>query len=290
MLCRELWGSADLADRKIEKQSAEMLSGMKLVMSSSERDSIICRVEHLDAQLFSKIPSQSSERERIALLAIQRATVQEFEHYVYLEIGSHLGGSIQPHYLHPRCSKIYSIDPRPAQQPDDRHDGIMVPYENNSSERMLSLLAGLEEGPLAKVQCIEMDASRVDPMQIDSQPHIAFIDGAHTYEAVLSDFSFCRRVLHQMGTIVFHDFQIVDAAVMKILSQLRREGVKYLGVKLDDTVFALFFSPKIARGDPYLRRMSRRTRLFWPYYKARKFLSRWVPLSFWEWLWEMRHR
>src|SRR4051812_12044666 len=88
------------------------------------------RIAELDLSLFDVIPSQSTSDDKGSLLALQLAVRDAVGEYTYLEIGSYLGGSIQPHLLDPECRKIYSIDKRPRSQPDER--GIDYIYENNS--------------------------------------------------------------------------------------------------------------------------------------------------------------
>ena len=64
-------------------------------------DPFDARVAALDLSLFDAIPSQSSAWDRRSLLACQAAIRQRIGRYVYLEIGSHLGGSLQTHVLDP---------------------------------------------------------------------------------------------------------------------------------------------------------------------------------------------
>jgi|TARA_Y100000310_G_scaffold9823_1_gene10549 hypothetical protein len=96
------------------------------------------RVHELDTSLFSSIVSETTEADRQSLLALQ-SCLKARAGYVYMEIGSHLGGTIQPYYLDPSCAKIYSIDKRPLVQPDER--GVEFHYPDNSSSRMLEGLA-----------------------------------------------------------------------------------------------------------------------------------------------------
>src|SRR5688500_15947353 len=123
--------------------------------------SVVQRVQALDAALFSGIETQTTDEERRSLLAVQRATATRHGSYTYLEIGSHLGGSIQPHLLDPRCTRIFSIDPRPRQQPDDRAEGYVYTYENNSTARMLELLQSVDREQVPKITCFDTDASAV---------------------------------------------------------------------------------------------------------------------------------
>ena len=218
------------------------------------------RVDGLSTDLFASIPSQTSERDRRSLLAVQRSTARRFGRFAYLEIGSHLGGSIQPYLLDPRCEAIYSIDPRPASQPDDRSRGCRVVYEGNSTERMLDRLRELAPDRLDRVRCFEADASQVDPSSIGQRPHAAFIDGEHTRRAVVSDFRFCRNVLAPGGTIVFDDFPIVYPGVLDVLGNLRRAGERFAAARLEGKAFAVFFDEDVAEGDPFLRVCRARSR------------------------------
>ena len=60
------------------------------------------------------------------------------------EIGSHLGGSIQPYLLNSASLRIYSIDPRPPSQPDERErDWYAMSYPENSIELMLGNLESI---------------------------------------------------------------------------------------------------------------------------------------------------
>ena len=118
-------------------------------------NSIDHRIQSLDVSLFEKIYSQTGIEDRESLLAIQNTTRNKYAPtpYAYLEIGSHLGGSIQPYLMDPQCSQIYSIDPRPRQQPDDRCPGYIANYEHNTTERMLELLEKVDKEALPKIKC-----------------------------------------------------------------------------------------------------------------------------------------
>ncbi len=221
---------------------------------------VIDRVDRLDTGLFEAIPSQTSQRDRRSLLAIQRAAARRFGRFAYLEIGSHLGGSIQPYLLDPRCEAITSIDARPVSQPDDRAPGCVVGYEGNSTERMLDLLRALAPDRVDRVRCFDAEAANVDPNRIEPRPHVAFIDGEHTRRAVLSDFAFCRRVLAPGGTIVFDDFPIVYPAVLEIRRKLRRTGERFSTARLEGKGFAVFFDEDLVRSDPFLARCRVRSR------------------------------
>jgi hypothetical protein len=223
-------------------------------------DGVSERVAGLDTGLFDAIPSQTSQRDRRSLLAVQRATARRFGRYAYLEIGSHLGGSIQPHLLDPRCEAIYSIDPRPSRAPDDRAAGYIVATDGNSTQRMLGLLRDLSPAAIGKVRCFDLDASQVDRSRIAAPPRIAFIDGEHTRRAVISDFDFSRAVLAPGGTVLFDDLPIVYPAVLEICRSLRRAGERFTTARLERKIFAIFFDEDLVRADPFLARCRKASR------------------------------
>lgn len=78
------------------------------------------RIAALDTQLFDHIESQTSEDDRKSLLAVHSSVAARTDPFSYLEIGSHLGGTLQVVIADPRCTRVVSIDPRPPWQPDDR--------------------------------------------------------------------------------------------------------------------------------------------------------------------------
>ena len=235
------------------------------------------RIDALDISLFESIASQTSSGDRRSLLALQRTVARSRGSYSYLEIGSHLGGSIQPHLVDDRCRKIYSIDPRPQFQPDDRKPGYVAQYVDNSSERMLALLRGIGHGDLGKIETIEADASAVPPARIADTPEIAFIDGEHTYAASLSDFRFCMQVVSPTGIVVFHDFDIIFPAVAEACRILEGQGRSHLPLKLEGGVFAIFLDPQLVHSDPYLAGLYAKNRRALPVYMMRARLRRILP-------------
>jgi hypothetical protein len=239
------------------------------------------QVESLDLSLFEKIESETSSEDRRSLLAVQRATTRRHERYVYLEIGSHIGGSIQPHLVDSRCKRIYSIDPRPSQQPDDRSEVGICNYENNSTDRMIELLRVIAPNAVSKIQCFDIDASEVDPGQIADRPQLAFIDGEHTQKSVLSDFHFCNRVISNNGTVVFHDFGVIFPAIREICNSLDKKHLKYIPLKLEGSVFAIFFDPETIRSDPYLTSLYILHKNLLLYYPVMHRLKSILPISVW---------
>ena len=193
-------------------------------------------INNLDTAIFEKIKSQSSENDKQSLLACQVAVRELNADYNYLEIGSYLGGSIQPHLLDERCAVIYSIDKRPLRQPDER--GVDYIYENNSTERMLELLK--EVGPIQKIKTIDADTRKgIEASQVTEKIQLCFIDGEHTDEAVLSDFKFCLEVLHKDGAIMFHDAPITYNGIANCVKYLETNSTEFRAYSLPDIMFVI---------------------------------------------------
>jgi hypothetical protein len=188
-----------------------------------------------DLSLFRTIESQSTDDDKRSLLACQLATRELKKPYTYLEIGSYLGGSIQPYLVDPLCERIFSIDKRPHHQPDER--GFEYTYLNNSTARMLEKLSAV--GPTDKIKTLDGSTSEIDPSLIDRPADLCFIDGEHTDGAVVADFNFCRRVLADSGAIIFHDATITYNGIDRCIKLLDEEGVNFRAYSLPSIVFVI---------------------------------------------------
>ena len=211
------------------------------------------RLEKLDISLFAKIASQTTDRDKRSLLACQLAVRSLRPSYTYLEIGSHLGGSLQPYLLDAKCGHIYSIDKRPPAQPDER--GITYEYHNNSTQRMLDNLKEISEPALSKITCIDEDASRIDPATIEHKPQLCFIDGEHTDPACFSDFLFCLKALDRNGLLVFHDAPVVYNGLAQIVEYLKDQRIDFHAYNLPDTIFVIEINDFPLHGEPYIQEM-----------------------------------
>ncbi len=176
----------------------------------------------LDLSLFRWIASQTSETDRLALLSMKEAVCHTAGTYHYLEIGSHLGGSLQPHVADPRCRKIFSIDPRPLEQPDERGIGTYK-YEGNSTERMFQLLRAIPNADLSKIETFKNRSWELAPGSICTPIDFAFVDGEHTNPAVYRDFEAVRRFLSPSAVLSFHDCLATPQAFLQIRRTLSRE-------------------------------------------------------------------
>jgi hypothetical protein len=195
------------------------------------------RLESLDPGLF-EVPSQSTENDKRSLLACQLAMRARKPGYTYLEIGSYLGGSIQPHLIDSACSRIYSIDKRPASQPDSR--GPSWKYPDNSTERMLETLRRAGGGDhFAKLTCLEGEAQEIGPDRIERPVDLCLVDGEHTDQALVADFEFCLSVLDGEGAVVCHDAQIVYMGLSYAIETLRERGIPFHAYNLPDTLLVI---------------------------------------------------
>ncbi|MCZ6635619.1 MAG: tetratricopeptide repeat protein [bacterium] len=195
------------------------------------------RINTMDLSLFDAVLSGTGEEDRRALLGLQKVVRDLWSDYTYLEIGSHLGGSLQTYLMDPRCLQIYSIDKRPDAQPDER--GMSFPYPHNSTDRMLTLLRDVAPDQMDKIVCFDADASEIDPGEIQDAPKLCFVDGEHTNRAVVSDFEFCVQVCDPNALIVFHDANIVAGGIQTILDTLQKQGIRHTAAHIGGVVFAI---------------------------------------------------
>ena len=189
----------------------------------------------LDLRLFEKIESQSSDEDKRSLLSCQLAGRELRQRYKYLEIGSYLGGSIQPYLLDPRCDHIFSIDKRPEIQPDAR--GLDYTYLNNSTARMLENLSKV--AVTDKITAIDGSTRDIDRSRVDTKVDVCFIDGEHTDEAVLTDFKFCLDVMPDNGAVLFHDASVTYNGIELCLKHLEKSGIKFRAYSLPNIVFVI---------------------------------------------------
>lgn len=188
---------------------------------------------------FDHVDSATSADDRRSLLAVQEAA-RGLGGYCYLEIGSDLGGTIQPHIADPLCERIYSIDKRSAEQPDER--GRLYQYPENSTCRMIEALSKIPEADLSKLKTFDGDASEVSIREIVPAPDYCFIDAEHTDIAIQSDFRFCESVSEGRPVVLAHDAFIVyrglDAIINRLMGNAKFVRVLFLptNLMLIDTV------------------------------------------------------
>ncbi len=195
------------------------------------------KIEAIDPGIFV-LETQTSRNDRQSLLRLQRLTRKGNGDYCYLEIGSHLGGSLLPHLADSRCGSAISIDPRPAIQLDER--GPMAVYPENSTQRMIDgLRRYLQDAELVKLQTFDADASSVPRTAVARPVHLALIDGEHTNVATVSDFLAIVPFLTDDAIVVFHDSNLIFDAISHIERILNFMRVPFQTMFLPDVVAAI---------------------------------------------------
>jgi SAM-dependent methyltransferase len=193
------------------------------------------RLQSLDPTLFDHIPSETTEADRVSLLALHNACREAYGTFRYLEIGSHIGGSLQVLIADNRCEAITSIDARPPSQPDAR--GRDFSYPGNSTERMLAYLRTVPGANLDKLRTVEAGTEDLAPADFEGAAQLCFVDAEHTHDAALRDARFCRELLRDEGAIAFHDRRVVRTAIEEFLGELEPES--FTAYPLDDSVFVI---------------------------------------------------
>jgi len=197
----------------------------------------------LDLSQFDSIGSATLASDRLALLSIREALCSGLETYQYLEVGSARGGSLQPHVIDRRCVKIFSIDPRPAEQPDERWKEPDR-YTDNSTQTMLDLLSAIPNADISKIQTFETSSWDLSTASIPASVNFAFVDGEHTNSAVVRDFEAVRRYLSPRSILAFHDCFIVPSAILDIRRLLAREGSRHQFLYFPESyMVAIAFDP-----------------------------------------------
>jgi hypothetical protein len=207
------------------------------------------RVRELDTSLFWPIESETTEPDRQSLLALH-AAIAERGPFHYLEIGSHLGGSLQAMVADARCHTIVSIDTRPPSQPDDR--GGMYHYAQNSTQRMLDWLGSVHGADLTKLSTFERGTDQLSVAELPARPSFCFIDGEHTREAALRDARFCLEATTADAVIAFHDSDIVVPGIEDFLAGLGARA--HHAFPMPDSVFVVELGRARMWDSPYVQR------------------------------------
>jgi hypothetical protein len=181
----------------------------------------------LDSIFSDAVPTLLAEGDRKTLVVLRDVVAERYGSYSYLEIGSYLGGSLQPHLLDARCSAVFSIDLRPKFSADIR-SAAGLNYKQNTVEAMRRLLAEAHGAAiLGKLHTFDSDASEVPSSEIHERPRLCLIDGEHTDAAVLRDFRACLRFADRPCVIAFDDADLIYGGLGACLGLLRDEGVEY---------------------------------------------------------------
>jgi hypothetical protein len=193
------------------------------------------RLRSLDPTLFDHVPSETTESDRVSLLALHNASREAYGTFRYLEIGSHVGGSLQALVVDDQCTAITSIDSRPASQPDAR--GRTFGYPGNSTERMLAYLGRVPGANLDKLRTVDSSTEELPVTTFEGAAQLCFVDAEHTHDAALRDARFCRGVVGKEGAIAFHDRRLVQGAIDDFIAEL--DHGTFTAYSLPDSVFVI---------------------------------------------------
>ncbi|TPM36453.1 class I SAM-dependent methyltransferase [Mesorhizobium sp. B2-3-5] len=197
-------------------------------------DEAMGMIERLDIAAF-QVKTESTLSDRKSFLRVQNFARSVLGHYVYLEVGSHLGGSLFPHLIDPACEAAISVDPRPPAQPDERSQ--VFHYPENSAARMIAGLSDwLPPAAMAKLTTIDSDVSDVRPDAVAFKATVALIDGEHTNRACFSDFVGVYSLMKPDCIVSFHDANLIADAIVNAERFLDHIGITYETVFLPDTV------------------------------------------------------
>src|SRR5580700_32047 len=203
------------------------------------------RITALDLSLFDGVSTQTYPEDRSSLLLLQRCLRRSGD-YSYVEIGSHLGGTLQPHLVDSRCTLIYSIDKRPLALPDEYAGAVH--YPGNSTQRMLDgLREAFPESSVEKIRTFDSDSRDLDPKEFSQAPDFCFIDAEHTDKAVVADFGFCLSICKPDGVIAFHDAAIILGGLGRIRRQLRKSGIRFQHLLLQRHVYVILLNGAIEK-------------------------------------------
>jgi len=238
------------------------------------------KVQTADTTLF-RVPTQTSLNDQKTLLMLQ-AAVGAHSAYVYLEVGSHLGGSLCPHLLDPNCRLAISVDRRPASQPDER--GRKFDYVDNSTARMLAeLSARIPAASISKLTTFDCDASELMTRKLPEKVDLILIDGEHTNRAAFRDFISILPLAKDDSVIVFHDAQLIHDAIANIEAMLKFVGKSFYGCFALDNIYAMGLGSRADLVKETLRAVRHDTKSFLHYarHEVHKNIAFYYPI---EWL------
>ena len=188
-----------------------------------------------------KLRGQIGRRGTRTLINLQEIAARDGS-YRYLEIGSYLGKSLQPHVMDDDCIHALSIDLRPDMTPDAR--GTLDQYQHVTTQHMLDgLQQYASDQQMQKLATRETTSAslRSDPPQVRFD--LAFIDGEHTVAAAFADFLNVLTVMNDQCIVVFDDTHIIYPAVQNAVTYLENLEVEHAVVFGGGHITPIFIGP-----------------------------------------------
>lgn len=181
------------------------------------------------------LSAQISSNDSSTLISVKEF-VAKLKPYIYLEIGSYLGGSLHWHLHESRCLQAISVDQRSTNKIKDERV-IDYAYTVTTQDMLNALKAN--NVPTDKLNCID---GTVDDVSTEINADLVFIDGEHTNEASYHDATRCLMLTNKSCILLFHDDWIVYQGIEKFAEYLESTGKKFIRCKFtncDVTAFAL---------------------------------------------------
>jgi len=209
--------------------------------------------------LYRLVRTQTSQSDQTSLLELLHLVRGKSPLYVYLEIGSFLGGTLVPFCVDVQCKAIYSVDKRVYEAPNESRSACSE-YGEHSSSAMRQRLLEATGFDANRLKCLDSDMRDVASAEIKDRIDYVLIDGEHTNDAVESDFRAVERFLASDAVVAFHDYHCVRGGIVRIEKYLRATGRTFLSVKLSGDVFAIFMQPEMARSSTFVKSYIRKYR------------------------------
>lgn len=180
------------------------------------------------------IPCQLNPGDVATLKLVQSVMPRD---YVYLEIGSYLGGSLYTHLLDSKCQAAWSVDLRSTAKILDERN---IDYAYTTTTKDMLNVFKQNNVPTNKLHTVDGTIQHVPTVPVD----LVFIDGEHTNTAAYADAVEALRF--QPSIIMFHDDWIVWQGIDKFLQYLRSNNIPSAVYKMlhsDITVVVLQDEP-----------------------------------------------
>ncbi len=196
-----------------------------------------------EIEKFFPIPSQTSLVDKAVILKINKLMNLRTKNFIYIEIGSYLGGSLTPFLINENCKRVISVDKRNQIIDDERNEKWS--YKKISEKLMIK---GLKEKKLdiSKLKSFNGDISEYRPKE---NYDLAFIDGIHTDKNTFSDFLYILDKINKHCIILFHDSVVIFKALLLIKEFLKKKNYTFKIAKFKESGITGFFFGSFSKID-----------------------------------------
>ena len=198
----------------------------------------LLKIPMMDQQIkkYFPIPTQTSQEDKIVILKINNLISSKIKNFIYIEIGSYLGGSLTPFLINNNCKKVISIDHRNQILDDERNENWS--YEKITEIMMLKKLKSLN----LNVSKLKMFNGDISHYKNKNKYDLAFIDGIHTDKNTFSDFLYVLDGFKKNSIIIFHDSVLIYKALILINEFLKKNKYTFKIIKFRNSgITGIFF-------------------------------------------------